>query len=259
MATKHDATMTLHRQAGSANVAVMIFDPPLMRGRLVRRYKRFLADVVLDDGRAVTAHCPNPGSMLSLLYTGTPTPEVWLTAHDDPKRKLQWTLELLRVGPALVCINTMRPNIIAAEAVTGGAIPVLAGYDTVRREVRYGQRSRIDLLLEGADRAPCHVEVKSVTLSRAPGLVEFPDSVTARGARHLSEMAAIVRDGGRAVMLYISPRGDGRRFRLAADIDPAYAAAFRAARDAGVEAICHACSVSPNAIYAGDPLPVLVH
>ncbi|MEC9348046.1 MAG: DNA/RNA nuclease SfsA [Pseudomonadota bacterium] len=235
----------------------MIFDPPLIQGRLLRRYKRFLADVRLADGRQITAHCPNPGSMLSLLDPGRPEPVVWLTAHDDPRRKLQWTLELLDVDGTLVCINTQRPNAVAAEAVTGGRIPSLAGYGRIRREVRYGEKSRIDLLLEGSGRPPCHVEVKSVTMSRTPGVVEFPDSRTARGARHLDELAAVVRDGGRAVMLYLSPRDDGRSFRLAGDIDPAYAAAFRAACAAGVEAVCHACSVSPNAIYPGDPLPVL--
>lgn len=225
----------------------MSFNTPLVGGTLLRRYKRFLCDVHLDDGREITAHCPNPGSMLSLV-DGSPQ-RVWLTPHDDPKRKLQWTLEILTVGDSLVCVNTMRPNALARQAITEGLQPALTGYDEIRREVKYGQNSRIDLLLAGPDRPDCYVEVKGVTMCRAPGVLEFPDSVTKRGAKHLDELAEMVRQGHRAVMFYLVMRDDGRSFRLAEDIDPAYATAFRRARDAGVEAVAQACVISPEAIY----------
>lgn len=225
----------------------MSFNTPLVGGTLLRRYKRFLSDVRLDDGREITAHCPNPGSMLSLM-DGSPQ-RVWLTPHNDPKRKLQWTLEMLTVGDTLVCINTMRPNALAQLAIMEGLQPTLAGYGKIRREVKYGQNSRIDLLLTGPDRPDCYVEVKGVTMSRAAGLLEFPDSVTKRGAKHLDELAEMVRQGHRAVMFYLVMRDDGQSFKLAEDIDPAYVEAFRRARDAGVEAVAQACVISPEAIY----------
>lgn len=225
----------------------MSFNTPLVGGTLLRRYKRFLCDVRLDDGREITAHCPNPGSMLSLI-DGSPQ-RVWLTPHDDPKRKLQWTLEILSVGETLVCVNTMRPNGLARQAITDGLQPVLGGYDEIRREVKYGQNSRIDLLLTGPNRPDCYVEVKGVTMSRATGLLEFPDSVTKRGAKHLDELTEMVRQGHRAVMFYLVMRDDGQSFKLAEDIDPTYAEAFRRARSAGVEAVAQACVISPEAIY----------
>ncbi|MDF1720915.1 MAG: DNA/RNA nuclease SfsA [Minwuia sp.] len=232
----------------------MTFQTPLVSGTLLRRYKRFLADVRLEDGREITAHCPNPGSMLSLV-DGNPQ-RVWLTPHDDPKRKLQWTLEVLLVGDALVCVNTMRPNALAQRAIEEGQQPALHGYTDIRREVKYGQNSRIDLLLTTPDRPDCYVEVKGVTMSRQNGLLEFPDSVTRRGAKHLDELAEMVAHGHRAVMFYLVMRDDGQSFRLAEDIDPGYAAAFRRARDAGVEAVAQACVVSPEAIYPGRPIHV---
>lgn len=232
------------------------FQPPLLRATLLRRYKRFLADVRLEDGREVTAHCPNPGSMLSLIDGDAQT--VWLTPVDNPARKLKWTLELIRIGDALVCVNTQRPNAIAEAALAAGLIPELTGYPVVRREVRYGENSRIDLLLQSDGRPDCYVEVKGVTLSRRPGLVEFPDSVTRRGAKHLLELTEMAARGHRAVMLFLSPRGDGRTFRPAADIDPAYARGLAAAMEAGVEALCRTCHVSALGIYPGDAIPVLI-
>lgn len=206
----------------------------------------------------VTAHCPNPGSMLSLIDPDGPPQRVWLSHSDDPKRKLAWTLELLEAGGVPVCVNTQRPNRAAEEAVSSGAIPELTGYETVRREVKYGEASRIDLLLQSPDRPDCYVEVKSVTMSREPGLVEFPDSVTKRGAKHLAELAAMAAAGHRAVMFFLSPRPDGERFRPAADIDPAYAAALKDARAAGVELICYTCAVSPSGLYPRDSIPVCI-
>lgn len=238
----------------------MRFPDPLLRGRLIRRYKRFLADVELADGGPVTAHCPNPGSMMGLDAPGA---EVWLSPARNPARKLRYTLELVHLddgtGRGLVGVNTGHPNALAAEAVAAGRIPELAGYREIRREVRYGAGSRVDLLLESPDRPPCYVEVKSVTLKRdreIPGLAEFPDAVTARGTKHLRELAAVAADGARAVMLFLAQRGDCRRFAIAADIDPAYDAAFASARAAGVEALCYACQLSPEAVELGQPLPL---
>lgn len=225
----------------------MRFETPLIRGTLVRRYKRFLADVIIDSGEAVIAHCPNSGSMLSVDRPGS---EVWLSRSLNLKRKLPLTWELVRVGDALVGINTGRPNALVAEAVTAGVIAELAGYTRIRREVRYGRNSRIDLLLESGERAPCYMEVKNVTLRRggdaAPA--EFPDAVTARGARHLVELSAMAAAGARAVMLYLVQRPDADRFALARDIDPAYARAFLAAEQHGVEMLCYGCKVSVEEI-----------
>ncbi|MBK8908666.1 MAG: DNA/RNA nuclease SfsA [Rhodospirillales bacterium] len=226
----------------------MRFETPLIPGTLVRRYKRFLADVILDSGEAVIAHCPNSGSMLSVDRPGS---EVWLSRSPNAKRKLPLTWELVRVGGALVGINTGRPNSLVAEGIAAGSIPELSGYASLRREVRYGRNSRIDLLLESDDRPPCYVEIKNVTLRRGGGAspAEFPDAVTARGAKHLAELTAVAAAGGRAVMLYLIQRPDADRFELARDIDPAYGRAFLTAREHGVEMLCYGCSVSIEGIY----------
>ncbi len=225
---------------------------PLHRGRLVQRYKRFLADVTLDSGETVTAHCPNPGSMWGLKDPGL---TVWLSKSDDPKRKLAHTLELMEADGTLVGIHTGKPNKLAEEAVLAGVIPELAGYGSVRREVKYGQSSRIDLLLEdGPDGRPAYVEVKNVHMRRQPGLAEFPDSVTARGAKHLGELAQMVQTGARAVMLYVVQRADCDRLRFAEDIDPAYARAFRDASAAGVEAYVYGCTITEEEIVVARPL-----
>lgn len=225
----------------------MQFPEPLIPGRLERRYKRFLSDIRLEDGEQVVAHCANPGSMLGL---DTPGARVWLSPASNPARKLRWSWELVEVpgdqGEALVGINTGRANALVAEALAAGRLPELAGYDNLRREVRYGTGSRVDFLLEGE--RPCYLEVKSVTLQRQPGLAEFPDAVTARGRKHLAELAAMVQQGHRAVLLFVVQRGDCERVAVAADIDPAYAAAFAEARAAGVEILCYNCSLTPAGI-----------
>ena len=234
----------------------LAFDEPLIRGTLVRRYQRFLADVTLETGETVTAHCANSGSMLSVNAADS---EVWLSAARNPSRRLRYTWELIRVGESLVGINTARPNRLVAQAIASGAIPELAGYATMRREVRYGRNSRIDLLLEGPDRPPCFVEVKNVTLRRdsRPGApLEFPDAVTERGAKHLRELAEAVQGGARAVMVYRAQRDDGAHFVVAGDIDHAYAAALRAAMAMGVEAICYRCRVSVTGVSIRDRVPV---
>ena len=235
----------------------MRFPMPLIPGTLIARYKRFLADVKLDSGEEVTAHCANPGSMLGLAE---PDSRVFLSRSDNPARKLSLSWELVEVdlgaGPTLVGINTAHPNALVAAAIGEGGIAPLAGYGGLRREVRYGANSRVDILLEDDGRPPCYVEIKNVHLMRQPGLAEFPDSVTARGAKHLRELAGMVEAGCRAVMVYLIQRGDAERFALARDIDPAYGKAFDAARAAGVEAFAFGCDVSLEGITVARPVEI---
>lgn len=230
----------------------MPFPTPLTRGTLVKRYKRFLADVILEDGTEITAHCANPGGMIGLNMPGLP---VWLSKSDDPKRKLAYSLELVELPTGLVGINTAHPNRIVAAALKAGLIGELAEYTTIRPEVRYGEKSRIDFLLTGEGLPDCYLEIKNVHLVREAGLAEFPDAVTARGARHLNELAAMKDKGFRAVMLYLVQRTDCTAFCLAADLDPAYAAAFDAATARGVEALCYATDISLEGITLSAPLP----
>ena len=230
----------------------MEFPDPLVPGRLIARYKRFLADVELAEGGAVVAHVANPGAMTGLAEPGM---EVWLAPARNPARKLRWSWELVRAGGGLVGVNTARPNALAAEAIAAGTPPELAGYAAMRREVRYGRNSRIDLLLEDPARGSCHVEVKNVHLKRGPAAA-FPDAVTKRGAKHMAELAAVAQAGGRAAVLYIVQRADCREFRVVRDIDPDYGAAFDAARAAGVEALCRACRVTTRGIALDAPLPI---
>jgi sugar fermentation stimulation protein A len=232
----------------------MRFPAPLTEGRLLRRYKRFLADVELANGEVVTAHVANPGAMLGLAEPGM---RVLLSRSASLTRKLPWSWELVEAAGALVGINTAHPNGIVAEAIAEGAVPELAGYDILRREVRYGKNSRIDILLSGAGRPDTYVEVKNVHLSRVPGLSEFPDSVTARGAKHLAELSDMVAAGHRAVMFYFVHRDDTTAFRLARDIDPTYAAAFDRALAAGVEMLAYQCRVTPEEVAVTRRLPVL--
>jgi|SRR5215472_501966 len=236
----------------------MRFAAPLIPATLIRRYKRFLADVTLASGETVTVHCANPGAMLGLMEPGA---RVWLSKSANPKRKLGYSWELVEVdfggGAELVGINTANPNALAAEALAGGRIATLAGYDSIRREVKYGENSRVDFLLEGRGRPPCYVEIKNVHLMRRRGLAEFPDSVTARGAKHLGELAAMAAQGARAVMLYLVQIGSAERFALARDIDTAYAAAFDRARAGGIEAIAHRCRLSHDAIEVAAPIAIV--
>lgn len=230
----------------------MRFPVPLVRGSLIRRYKRFLADVLLDTGEEVTAHVANSGAMLG---TSAPGMEVWLSPANSPTRKLAWSWELCRVDGALIGVNTAWPNGIAAEAIADGRIAELTGYDTIRREVKYGKNSRIDLLLEAAGRPTCYVEVKNVHLKRGEW-AEFPDAVTVRGAKHLRELRDMVAEGSRAVMLYLVQREDCVGFRPAADIDPAYADGLVAAMGDGVEAICYTCRMTLQDITIKGRLPI---
>ena len=230
----------------------MDFPAPLARGRLVQRYKRFLADVVLDDGTALTAHCPNPGAMLGL---NTPGLTCWLSKSDDPKRKLAYTLELVEADGGIVGINTMHPNRLVAEALAADAIPELAGYETHRREVRYGLNSRVDFLLTAPGRPQAWLEVKNCHLRREGTLAEFPDCVAARSLKHLKELTAMVEAGDRAVMLFVIQRADCDLFEACHDLDPAYARGLSVAASAGVEVLCYDCDLSPQAIRVARRIP----
>ncbi|MGI3166721.1 DNA/RNA nuclease SfsA [Pseudooceanicola sp. 200-1SW] len=231
----------------------MRFQTPLVPATLLRRYKRFLADIRLADGQEVTAHCANPGSMMGLAEPGM---RVWVEPNDDPKKKLKYGWRLVEhPGGHFTGVDTAVPNRALREALLAGGVRGLEGYATVRPEQKYGAKSRIDFLLSDPARADCYVEVKSVTLSRQPGLAEFPDSVTARGLKHLQELSQMAQAGHRAVMLFLVQRTDAERTGLAADIDPAYAAGFAAARAAGVEALAFGCNISPQEITLGAPLP----
>lgn len=236
----------------------MNFPTPLVRGRLIQRYKRFLADVALDDGRTVTASCPNTGSMLGLT---TPGSVVWLSTNDSPTRKYRHTWEMIEVdlgaGPALVGINTGHPNALVAEAIEAGRIAALEGYPALKREVKYGASSRIDILLEDPARGLAYVEVKNVHLVRAAGRAEFPDCKTERGAKHLDELGSMVEAGHRAVMVYLVQIEAVGTFRLARDLDPGYGAAFDRAVARGVEAIALRCRLSPEGIAVLDPIPIV--
>jgi sugar fermentation stimulation protein A len=223
----------------------MLLPQPLVHGRLVSRYKRFFADLVLDDGREITAHCPNPGAMLGLKDAGR---GAWVSWSDDPKRKLAWTLQLVERDGVLVGINTLLPNRLVAEALARDLIPELSGYETIRPEVKYAQASRVDFLLTHPDRPPCWLEVKNCHFSRTPGLAEFPDCKAERSTRHLSDLAAQVAEGHRAVALFVVQREDCERFSACADLDPAFARGLDAAAKAGVEVLVYACAMSTETI-----------
>lgn len=253
----------------------MQFSTPLLKGVFLRRYKRFFADIRLDSGEEITAHTPNTGAMRTCLDEGA---EAYVSRNDDPKRSLRYTWELVRSGTALVGVNTLLANRLAEEAIRAGRIPELSGYATVRREVRYGENSRVDLLLEdfGEDaredsnspppghvppppcyvpRPPCYVEVKNVSMGIG-GVAAFPDAVSVRAKKHMGELAAQVAQGARAAVLFVVQRMDCGRFTPADEIDPAYGEALRAAVAAGVTALAWRADVSPAGIELAAPLPV---
>ena len=231
----------------------MRFPSPLVEGRLLRRYKRFLADVEFADDSVATVHVANPGSMIGLTAEGS---RVLVSRAQNPARKLAWSLELIEADGTLVGVNTAHPNRLVADAIADGAIAELTGYAGLKREVAYGKNSRIDILLTGGERPDAYVEVKNVHMSRRPPRAEFPDSVTARGAKHLDELSAMVRAGSRGVMVYLVHRADSTDFTLAREIDPAYAAAFDRARDAGVEMLVYGCRVTPEEVTVAGRLPL---
>ncbi|GAA6208974.1 DNA/RNA nuclease SfsA [Cognatishimia sp. WU-CL00825] len=231
----------------------MKFSQPLIPATLLRRYKRFLADALLDDGTEVTAHCANPGSMMGLKDDGL---RIWLEPNDDPKKKLKYGWRLVdHQNGHMTGVDTSVPNRALRAALMAHEVPELADYVTVRPEVKYGQNSRIDFLLTDTDKPDLYVEVKSVTLLRTPTMAEFPDSVTTRGTKHLAELTEMVRQGHRALMFYLVQRTDAEFVTLADDIDPTYATAFDQAVDAGVEVMAYDCQISPEEISLGKPLP----
>lgn len=257
MARCQHSVYTVYRPLSQAT-SHMRFKNPLIPTILQRRYKRFLADVTLENGETLTVHCPNPGAMMGLSDAGS---RCWISDSQNPKRKLRYTLELVEAnaptGKVMVGINTMWPNHLAREAIEANRLPELNGYDCINAEVPYGENSRIDFLLSGPKRPPCYIEVKNVHLVRKAGLHEFPDCKTARGAKHLEELARVAKSGARAVMLYILQREDGDKLSFAADLDPLYARAFTKARAAGVEAYALRCHVTTNEIIATTPVPVI--
>ena len=246
----------------------MQFRAPLRFGRLIRRYKRFLADVELDDGEIVTAHCTNTGSLKTCSKPGW---RVALSRSDNPKRKYPYTWELVHNGKTWIGINTLLANRLAEEAIRRQRIPELTGYPTILREKRYGRNSRIDLLLERPSDAAapekeatdtpspverCYVEVKNVSMLGETGDVAFPDAVTERGRKHLRELEQVVRDGNRGVMLFVVQRVDGNRMRPAWEIDPAWGNALLHAVEHGVEALAYQAEVSPAEIVLLHPLKI---
>ncbi|WP_417820158.1 DNA/RNA nuclease SfsA [Terasakiella sp.] len=230
----------------------MKFETDLIKGKLIKRYKRFMADVELENGDVVTAHCANSGSMLSVQEAGS---TVWLSPSNNPKRKLKYTWEIIEVDGQNVGINTAHPNKIVEEAILDGQVQELSGYATLRREVKYGQNSRIDILLEDDAKPTCYVEVKNVTLRRGDN-ADFPDAVTTRGAKHLRELGDMVEQGHRAVMFYLVQRPDCKIMDIARDIDPTYDAELKTAIKRGVEVICYQCRVETDEINVDSPLPV---
>ncbi|WP_375465816.1 DNA/RNA nuclease SfsA [uncultured Methylobacterium sp.] len=235
----------------------MQFSAPLIEGRLVQRYKRFLADVMLADGTTVTPHCANPGAMMGLNAPGS---RVLLSEANSPSRKLRYSWELVEAdlpgGAQWVGINTLRPNALVAEAFHAGRLAPLAGYTLLRPEVRYAAASRVDFLASGEGVRPAHVEVKNCHLMRRPGLAEFPDCVAARSARHMRDLAEVVAAGGRAVVIVVVQMA-AERFDVARDLDPAFDRAFRAARAAGVETHAYRCRIDPRGVTIADEIPIV--
>ena len=228
--------------------------PPLIPGTLIKRYKRFMADITLPDGSMVTAHCPNSGSMLGCNLPGSP---VMLSKSPNPDRKLAYTWELVQSNGYWIGLNTMLPNRLAEEAILGGTITELQGYEQLRREVPYGsERSRIDLLLEGTQ-GHCYVEVKNVTLVEG-NLALFPDTVTERGQKHLRELMEVVRNGDRGVLLFTVQRGDANSVAPADRIDPVYGRLLREAVRNGVEVLAYRASVQPEEIRLTERLPIVL-
>ncbi len=225
--------------------------PLLIPGRLIRRYKRFLADVALDAGETVTAHCPNSGSMKACSEPGRP---VYLSFHDNPRRKLKYTWELIQMPGSLVGVNTLTPNRLVHHAADRGAIKALRGYDAVTREVAAGSGSRIDLMLEGRKTGRCYVEIKNCTLV-ADGVAMFPDAVTARGLKHLRALQKLAAAGSRCVMFFLIQRMDAAVFRPADHIDPAYGAMLRQAARNGVEILVYDTAVTLKDIRLNREIP----
>jgi sugar fermentation stimulation protein A len=230
------------------------FRGPLREGRLLRRYKRFLADVQLDSG-VITAACPNTGSMMGCCEPGS---RVWLSESDSATRKYRHTWEIVEAGGVMIGINTGLPNALVSEALAADTIAELAGYSGLRREVRYGEEaSRVDFVLDSPERPACYVEVKNVTAAVTRGVALFPDCVSDRGSRHLRELIRLKARGARPVQLYCVQRGDVKEVRPADGIDPEYGRTLREAIAAGVEVLAYRAKVSPAEIRLSLRIPVV--
>ena len=236
----------------------MRFSSTLIEATLARRYKRFLADVVLPSGEVMTVHVANPGAMTGL---DRPFSRIWLSDSGNTLRKYPHTWELVETdlgsGPEIVGVNTAQPHQLVADALEASLIPELRNYPTIRREVKYGENSRVDFLLDDPTRRPCYLEIKNVHLMRKPRLAEFPDSVTVRGAKHMRELAGVLASGARAVLLFVIQIPSAERFSVARDVDPGYAAAFDRARALGVEVLAWRCKVTLDGIEIAAPVPIV--
>jgi len=225
--------------------------PRLIRGTLIKRYKRFLADVRLADGNIVTAHCPNTGSMTGCAAAGRP---VYLSLHNNPKRKLKYTWELIEMPTSLVGVNTLIPNRLVFQAAAAGLIAELAGYDMVEREVNIGSNSRIDLRLSNGPKDACYVEIKNCTLVEN-GVARFPDAVTTRGLKHLNELERLSDSGCRCIMFYFIQRMDARVFEPADLVDPDYGKGLRLAVNRGVEILAYDVAIDLSGIKLNRRIP----
>ncbi len=225
--------------------------PNLIPGTLIKRYQRFLTDVKLNDGKIVTAHCPNTGSMKGCCEPGRP---VYLSFHDNPKRKLKYTWELIEMPTSLVGVNTLVPNRLVFESVKAGVVPELSGYETVEREVKISARSRVDLALTAGDRKRCYVEIKNCTLVDNRAAL-FPDAVTSRGLKHITELRAMVDNGCRCVMFYFIQRMDAAVFKPADHIDPKYGEGLRSAVKRGLEILAYDVAIDLNGIKLNRKIP----
>lgn len=233
----------------------MQFSTPLVPARLIRRYKRFFADFELEDGTNVTGHCPNTGPMTGLVEAGQ---RCWIEPNDDPKKKLRYGWRLVdHGGGQFTGVDTGVPNKVLREALGAQKVAELTRYTSVRAEVKYAEKSRIDFLLSAEDAPDLYLEVKSVTLHRGDGLAEFPDTVTTRGAKHMGDLERMVRYGHRAAVLFLVQRTDCTRVSVAADLDPDYAAALGQAQAVGVEVLCYDCEITPSAVELGGALPFI--
>lgn len=232
----------------------MLFKTPLISGILIKRYKRFLADIKLENGQEVTVHCPNPGAMMGIT---TPGSKVLLSKSDNPNRKLPFTWEMVEIDGVWIGVNTSNPNKIVYEALLDNQIPALSGYKQIRPEVKYGKNSRIDFLLSDGPTEMCLVEVKNVHLIREGQVAEFPDCVTARGAKHQQELLEQVQNGVRSVVLYVLQRGDAKFFKVANDLDKAYGEAASQAYKGGVEMLAYSCDMSKQGIKLKEQLEYL--
>jgi sugar fermentation stimulation protein A len=232
----------------------MLFKSPLISGILIKRYKRFLADIKLDDGTEVTVHCANPGAMMGITIPGS---KVLLSKSDNPKRKLPLTWEMVEIDGVWIGVNTSNPNAIVYQALLNNQIPALSGYKNIQPEVKYGKNSRIDFLLTDGPTQMCLVEVKNVHLIRSENIAEFPDCVTARGAKHQQELLEQVQNGVRCVVLYVVQRGDAKFFKVANDLDKVYGQAALQAYKCGVEMLAYSCDMSNQGINLKQQLEYL--